>query len=83
MSIEKINNEIAKTEAKIAEMQSRLRGLNKQKTQAENLEIIALVRSIDIPRSELAAALTAIMKEKAAPPNKKTGDKPEHKEENA
>ena len=53
--IEKINDEIAKTKAKIAEIQARLRDLERQKKDAENIEIVAAIRSGKINERELAA----------------------------
>lgn len=67
MKIEKIDSEIAKTEAIIAEQQGRLRELRNKRTEAENLEIIALVRSVNIPRTELAAALATFKQGRAFP----------------
>ena len=40
--IERINKEIAKTREKITEYQNKLKGLEAQKTEAENLEIVQL-----------------------------------------
>ena len=42
--IDRINKEIAKTREKITEYQNKLKGLEAQKTEAENLEIVQLVR---------------------------------------
>lgn len=78
MKIEKIDNEIAKTEAIIAEQQGRLRELRNKRTEAENLEIIALVRSVNIPRTELAAALAAFKPGRAFPSYEKPDPKPEN-----
>lgn len=47
--IERIDKEIQKTREKITEYQNRLRGLEAQKTEAENLQIVQLVRSIRRP----------------------------------
>ena len=44
--IERIEKEIQKTREKITEYQNRLRGLEAQKTEAENLQIVQLVRSM-------------------------------------
>ena len=77
MKIEKIDAEIAKTEAIIAEQQNRLRDLRSKRTEAENLEIIAFVRSVNIPRTELAAALAAIKQGKAFPANSSSVEKAE------
>ena len=43
--IDRINKEIAKTREKITEYQNKLKGLEAQKTEAENLEIVQLVRA--------------------------------------
>ena len=40
--IERIDKEIQKTREKITEYQNRLRGLEAQKTEAENLQIVQL-----------------------------------------
>lgn len=55
--IERIDKEIAKTREKITEYQNKLRGLEAQKTEAENLQIIALVRSMRVTPAELTALL--------------------------
>ena len=56
--IERIDKEIQKTREKITEYQNRLRGLEAQKTEAENLQIIALVRSMRLTPAELTALLS-------------------------
>lgn len=56
--IERIDREIAKTREKITEYQNRLRGLEAQKTEAENLQIISLVRSMHVSPAELTAMLS-------------------------
>ena len=53
--IERIDKEIAKTREKITEYQNRLRGLEAQKTEAENLQIVQLVRSMRLSPHELSA----------------------------
>jgi septal ring factor EnvC (AmiA/AmiB activator) len=60
MKIERIEQEIAKVKEKISEFQTLLRGLEQKKTEAENLEIVAIVRSLNIPRTELATVLSAL-----------------------
>ena len=57
MKIEKIEMEMQKTREKIAEQQNRLRELDRQKTEAENLQIVQLVRSLRITPQELKAYL--------------------------
>ena len=56
--IDRINKEIAKTREKITEYQNKLKGLEAQKTEAENLQIIALVRSMRLTPAELTALLS-------------------------
>ena len=56
--IDRINKEIQKTREKITEYQNRLRGLEAQKTEAENLQIVQLVRSMRLTPQELTAMLS-------------------------
>ena len=53
--IQKLGSDIIKTREKITELQTRLRELEQQKTELENTEIIAIVRSIDILPEDFAA----------------------------
>ena len=53
--IDRINKEIAKTRGKITEYQNKLKGLAAQKTEAENLEIVQLVRAMRLTPQELNA----------------------------
>ena len=53
--IEKLTKEIEKTREKIAELQDRLRDLERQKTEAENTEYVAIIRSLNLSPQELAA----------------------------
>ena len=55
--IERIDKEIAKTREKITEYQNKLRGLEAQKTEAENLQIVQLVRSMRLSPAELTSML--------------------------
>jgi len=55
--IERVNKEIEKAKGKIADQQVRLRDLEKQKTELENLEIVETVRGMDISFAELAVLL--------------------------
>ena len=52
--IEKLEKEIDKTKNKIAEMQARLRDLEKQKTELENTDYVAVARSFHLTPQELA-----------------------------
>lgn len=55
--IQKVIKEIEKTKAKLADTQFRLRELERQKTELENAEIVAMVRSRNLTESEFAALL--------------------------
>lgn len=77
MKVERIDSEIIKTKAKITEYQNRLRDLEKQKTETENTEIVALVRGMDIPRTELAAILAAMRQGRGLPSDGKNDDERE------
>ena len=55
--IDRIDREIEKTREKITEYQNRLKGLEAQKTEAENLQIVQLVRSMRLSPQELTAML--------------------------
>lgn len=56
--IERIDREIQKTREKITELQNKLKELNAQKTEAENLEIVQLVRTMRMTPQELNAMLS-------------------------
>ena len=56
--IDRIEREIEKTREKITEYQNKLRGLEAQKTEAENLQIVQLVRSMRLTPQELTALLS-------------------------
>ena len=56
--IERVDREIQKTREKITELQNKLKELNAQKTEAENLEIVQLVRSMRMTPQELNAMLS-------------------------
>ena len=53
--IDRINREIEKTREKITEYQNKLKGLEAQKTEAENLQIVQLVRGLNMTPQEFAA----------------------------
>lgn len=55
--IGKLEKEIEKTKARIAEMQSKLRDLEKQKTELENTDYVAVARSFHLSPEELAEFL--------------------------
>ncbi len=56
--IDRIEKEMQKTREKITEYQNRLKTLEAQKTEAENLQIISLVRSMRVTPAELTAMLS-------------------------
>ena len=53
----KIAKDIEKTKAKIAEQQARLQDLEKQKTELENTDFVAVARSYHLTPQELAEFL--------------------------
>ncbi|WP_306569597.1 DUF4315 family protein [Faecalispora jeddahensis] len=55
--IERVSKDIQKTKDKINEFQTKLRELEKQKTELENLEIVDAVRGMDISLTDLADLL--------------------------
>ncbi|MEG1990920.1 MAG: DUF4315 family protein [Christensenella sp.] len=55
--IDRIEKEVQKVREKITEYQNRLKGLEAQKTEAENLQIVSLVRSMRVTPEELTAML--------------------------
>lgn len=55
--IERVCKDIQKTKEKINEFQTKLRELEKQKTELENLEIVDAVRGMDISLTDLADLL--------------------------
>ena len=59
--IERIDQEIAKTREKIAEQQEKLKDLEAQKTEAENLEIFQMVRALRMTPAQLSAMLSGGM----------------------
>ena len=59
--IERIDQEIAKTREKIVEQQEKLKDLEAQKTEAENLEIVQMVRALRMTPAQLSAMLSGGM----------------------
>ena len=56
--IDLIYKDTAMTREKITEYQNKLKGLEAQKTEAENLEIVQLVRAMRLTPQELTAMLS-------------------------
>ena len=59
--IERIDQEIAITREKIAVEQEKLKDLEAQKTEAENLEIVQMVRALRMTPAQLNALLAGGM----------------------
>lgn len=73
----KIEAEIEKVKAKIAEQQTRLRELEQKKVEAENTEIVDMVRGMSVSLTDLPMLLQAIKKNGALGQNVL---KPDHAE---
>lgn len=58
-TVEKIRKDIEKTKEKIAEQQKRLRSLEVQLAEEENLEIVRMVKAVKMDNKELTAFLKA------------------------
>ena len=58
-TVEKIRKDIEKTKEKIAEQQKRLRALETQLAEEENLEIVRMVKAVKMDNKELTAFLKA------------------------
>ena len=56
--IERIDREITKTHEKIAEYQEKLKTLEVQKTEVENLEIVQMVRALRMTPEQLSSMLS-------------------------
>ena len=59
--IQRIDLEIQKTREKIAEQQEKLKALEAQKTEAENLEIVQMVRALRMTPEQLSDMLSGGM----------------------
>ena len=58
-TVEKIRKDIEKTKEKISAQQTRLRELEAQLTEEENLEIVRMVKAVRMDNKELTACLKA------------------------
>ena len=58
-TVEKIRKDIEKTKEKITEQQKRLRTLETQLAEEENLEIVRMVKAVKMDNQELTAFLKA------------------------
>ena len=73
----KIEAEIEKVKAKISEQQARLKELEQKKVEAENSEIVDIVRGMSIPLAELPVVLQQIRASGPGPPWDKMSRSPE------
>jgi hypothetical protein len=55
--IGKLSGDIERTRSKIADMQTKLRDFERQKTELENAAYVALIRELDMTPEQLAAFL--------------------------
>lgn len=76
--VERINDEIKRVKVKINDYQNRLKDLEKQKIDAENAEIVMLVRGIDIAPGDLRKALEILQKQTNNAPSVNDGRKEEN-----
>jgi len=56
----KIQSEIEKARLKLVEQQTRIKELEAKNTELENMEIVEIVRGMNIPLDDLTAALQSI-----------------------
>lgn len=70
MTIEKINKDIASAKTKIADLQKRIRTLEAQKIEEENLQIVKLVKTVNLDTKTLTAFLKAYAKGEITLPEK-------------
>ena len=58
-TVDKIRKDIEKTKEKISDLQKKLRGLEAQLVEEENLEIVRMVKAVKMDNKELTAFLKA------------------------
>ena len=58
-TVDKIRKDIEKTKEKIFDLQKKLRGLEAQLVEEENLEIVRMVKAVKMDNKELTAFLKA------------------------
>ena len=62
-TVEKIDKDIERTKAKISELQKKLKTLEAQKKEAENLQIVNLVKAVKMDKETLTVFLKAYAKD--------------------
>ena len=68
MKLDKIDREMQKTQEKIAELQARMKELTAQKNEQENLQIVSLVRSLNLSPQQLKEFLQGAAEQPAPAP---------------
>lgn len=72
MKLDRLKTELEKAKQKAAECQARIKDIERQITEQENLEIIQAVRSVTASPEELQKILGMIQSMKELPQNKLT-----------
>lgn len=70
MTVTKIDKDIASAKAKIAELQKKIRELEAKRVETENLQIVKLVKTVNIDNKTLTALLKAYAKGEFELPDK-------------
>lgn len=65
--IEKINEEIVKAKAKMTEIQGKIRDLERQKKEAEDIEIVAAIRSGRMSERDMFAMIRKFKRNETKP----------------
>ncbi len=60
--LQKVNRDIERTKAKISELQAALPGLERQRSELENNEVIKAFRAADVAPADFTAFIDAYMK---------------------
>ena len=69
-TVTKIDKDIAAAKSKIAELQKKIRELETKRVEAENLQIVKLVKTVNIDNKTLTALLKAYVKGEFELPDK-------------
>lgn len=69
-TVTKIDKDIAAAKAKISELQKKIRELETKRVEAENLQIVKLVKTVNIDNKTLTALLKAYVKGEFELPDK-------------
>lgn len=80
MKIERLKSDLTKAREKAAEWQARVKDIERQITERENLEIIQAVRGVTASPEELRDILDLIQSAKEPPKNNFVKEEPNHYE---